>query len=629
MITDMRNQSRRCTVHECNKLLAQEDPHNKCRNCRSPCDVDNRCPDCIQLSAVQVLSINQTYTKMAARRVRQAKWARRNRLQKNKSSDEMSQRLRALESVLLLQSTQGTSLETLLLAEGIPLPARTLNRADDQQPSTSTGTYTRQGPLQIKPRDDQVYTPTGSIGEVDGSSGDDTTYWIDRNVNSQIEVINSRQDDTTSQRRPDDVDSQRRHKEVNSDDLHRRVEVNIKEINVDDLRRRVDVNSQHKRVSVDDQHKKVNIDDLHRRVDDDSQEVDVDNRLRRIEIDNQEVNLDDVRRRTDVDRQEVKVDDRRRRSDGDSHHKEVNVDNKLKRVNVDDQHRRFDVNSQHKQVNVDDRHRRYDVDSQHKDIIDDRRRRDDVDRQRKEVNVDRDTNVDDRRERVDSRQKLVNTGKSTQASTRLRDDSRSPLRHRRDRSTDRHHHRDDRHRSRSRVRRSRSTSPRRSSTRDYRRRSYDRSPRRQSSTYNQRELSEERFYSSDTERDDGDEDRGFLNSIEIIEKIYQLFPDLPFPPEEVSSKPKSAADSVITGHSKQVSKKALPMAELIGGIKDQLDKTFAEHHGVAPVIRAQQWATNFRVFNTNFKDRAPIFDDDLGTIAARSSSSTVLVQDKY
>ena len=71
------------------------------------------------------------------------------------------------------------------------------------------------------------------------------------------------------------------------------------------------------------------------------------------------------------------------------------------------------------------------------------------------------------------------------------------------------------------------------------------------------------------------------------------------------------------------------MAELVGDIKDQLDKTFAEHHGVAPVIRAQQWATNFRVFNMNFKDRAPIFDDDLGTIAARSSSSTVLVQDKY
>jgi len=94
-------------------------------------------------------------------------------------------------------------------------------------------------------------------------------------------------------------------------------------------------------------------------------------------------------------------------------------------------------------------------------------------------------------------------------------------------------------------------------------------------------------------------------------------------------KAKAAADSVIAGHSKHVAKKALPMAELVGDIKDQLDKTFAEHHGVAPVIRAQQWATNFRVFNMNFKDRAPIFDDDLGTIAARSSSSTVLVQDKY
>jgi len=375
MITDMRNQSRRCTVSECNKLLAQKDPHNRCRNCRVPCDLENRCPDCIQLSADQVTSINQAYTKMAAKRVRQAKWARRNRVQKMNSSDEMAQRLRALESVLLLQSTQGTSLETLLLAEGIPLPARTLNRADDQQPSTSTGTYTRQGPLQTRPRDEQVYTPTGSIGEVDENSGDDTTHWIGRDVNSQLEVINSRQDDATSQRRQDDVDSQRRHKEVNVDDLRRRVDVDSQEVNVDDRRQRIDVDSQHKRVNVDDLHKKVNVDDLHRRVDVNSQEVNVDHR------------------RVDIDSQEVNVDDRRRRIDVDNHHKEVNVD---------DQHRRVDVDSQHKQVNVDDRHRRYDVDRQHKDVnIDDRSRRDDVDYQ---VNIDdqrKDVNVDDRRRRVD------------------------------------------------------------------------------------------------------------------------------------------------------------------------------------------------------------------------------------
>ncbi len=85
---------------------------------------------------------------------------------------------------------------------------------------------------------------------------------------------------------------------------------------------------------------------------------------------------------------------------------------------------------------------------------------------------------------------------------------------------------------------------------------------------------------------------------------------------------------MITGQSKQTAKKSLPMAELIAGIQDQLDKTFAEHHGLAPVIRAQQWAANFRVFNLNFKDKAPVFDDDLGTIAARSVTSTVLVQDR-
>jgi len=85
---------------------------------------------------------------------------------------------------------------------------------------------------------------------------------------------------------------------------------------------------------------------------------------------------------------------------------------------------------------------------------------------------------------------------------------------------------------------------------------------------------------------------------------------------------------VITGQSEQTAKKSLPMAELIAGIQDQLDKTFAEHHGLAPVIRAQQWAANFRVFNLNFKDKAPVFDDDLGTITARSVTSTVLVQDR-
>jgi len=112
MITDMRNQSRRCASSECNKLLVQEDPHVKCRNYRAPCDLENRCLDCIELSAVQVIDINQAYTEMAAKRCRQAKWARRNRVHKMTSSDEMAQRLRVLESVFPLQSTQATSLET-------------------------------------------------------------------------------------------------------------------------------------------------------------------------------------------------------------------------------------------------------------------------------------------------------------------------------------------------------------------------------------------------------------------------------------------------------------------------------------------------------------------------------------
>ena len=57
-------------------------------------------------------NINQAYTEMAAKRCRQAKWARRNRVLKMTSSDEMAQRLRVLASVFPLQSTQGTSLET-------------------------------------------------------------------------------------------------------------------------------------------------------------------------------------------------------------------------------------------------------------------------------------------------------------------------------------------------------------------------------------------------------------------------------------------------------------------------------------------------------------------------------------
>jgi len=70
------------------------------------------------------------------------------------------------------------------------------------------------------------------------------------------------------------------------------------------------------------------------------------------------------------------------------------------------------------------------------------------------------------------------------------------------------------------------------------------------------------------------------------------------------------------------------MAELITGLRDQLDKAFAVHQGTSPVIRPQQWATNFKVFNLNFKDRAPIYDGDWSTIVARSTSATVMVPDK-
>ena len=132
----------------------------------------------------------------------------------------------------------------------------------------------------------------------------------------------------------------------------------------------------------------------------------------------------------------------------------------------------------------------------------------------------------------------------------------------------------------------------------------------------------------DSEREEGEEENGFLNSIQIIERIYQLFPDLPFPPEVVSSKPRSAADAV-TGPVKQVARKALPMAELVSGLQEQLDRTFAEHQGLTAVVKPQMWAQNFRVFNLNFSERAPTFDKELSSIAKNiTTSSAVLVQDK-
>ena len=71
------------------------------------------------------------------------------------------------------------------------------------------------------------------------------------------------------------------------------------------------------------------------------------------------------------------------------------------------------------------------------------------------------------------------------------------------------------------------------------------------------------------------------------------------------------------------------MADLISGIQDQLDKTFAGHQGLASVVKLQQWSSNFRVFNLNFNERAPTFDKDLINIAQTiNTSSTVLIPDK-
>jgi len=66
-----------------------------------------------------------------------------------RKGQEAQAKLRNLENLLHLKSTQGTSLETLLLAEGIPVPPSVNQEEysvfDEELPSTSTGTFTKHG----------------------------------------------------------------------------------------------------------------------------------------------------------------------------------------------------------------------------------------------------------------------------------------------------------------------------------------------------------------------------------------------------------------------------------------------------------------------------------------------------
>jgi len=117
-------------------MMLDRDPHTCCKNCRPPCDVTMRCEACVHLSSDDVADLNKGYLKMAVRRIAQTRVLRRRRT----SKDDTLTRLRALESVLQLQSTRGTNLETLLLAEGLPTLPETSGR-----PSTSTGTFTTFG----------------------------------------------------------------------------------------------------------------------------------------------------------------------------------------------------------------------------------------------------------------------------------------------------------------------------------------------------------------------------------------------------------------------------------------------------------------------------------------------------
>jgi len=81
--------------------------------------------------------IDRGYTRLAVRRLNQAQWLRnKRRLNKIKEADALT-RLRALESIIHLQSAQGTSLQTLLLTEGMPpMSARPSTSTAPDPPST-------------------------------------------------------------------------------------------------------------------------------------------------------------------------------------------------------------------------------------------------------------------------------------------------------------------------------------------------------------------------------------------------------------------------------------------------------------------------------------------------------------
>ena len=150
----MRVTTRKCA---CSRLMWERDPHTCCRNCRPPCSSDMRCEACDHLSAEEFAEMNRAYLKMAVRRVTLTTVMRRRRT----ARDDTLTRLRALESVLQLQSSRGTNLETLLLAEGLPTIPEVSMR-----PSTSTGTFTKFG----------ASMTAAVLGISDSDSGTDDTF---------------------------------------------------------------------------------------------------------------------------------------------------------------------------------------------------------------------------------------------------------------------------------------------------------------------------------------------------------------------------------------------------------------------------------------------------------------------
>ncbi len=539
----MKTITRKC---KCGRVMVTEDPHDVCKNCRPLCGTSSECEMCSHLSLESRQEISKGYTKLAVRRLHQAKWLRnRRRVEKKKETDAQS-RLRALESVLQLQSLQGTSLQTLLLAEGLP-------------------------PMSARPSTSTAPDPPSSIL-------DDWETIADLTAKFQSEVIPTEGITPSSEANRQSAEDGRQSTEISNPPYRQSTQ--------DDSLQQVDG----RQSSADDRRPAAS--KPHSSTEKDRQSTSTEERT-----DTRSTTVDS-RHQSDGRRQD-------KQSTVDSHQSTTTVS---KAKEIDSRHRDGDS----RQREIDSRHR---DDSRHREGS----------RQSKEDSRHRER--DSRHRERDSRQPMDDSRQLMDDSRQSMDDSRrSYHRSRRDWSSERRERRRTRskdRRNRSRSRHTRSRSRRRYSSREYSRRS--RSPRSHHSSH--RVSSEERLRSEESEREGAEEDSGFLNAIQIIERIYQLFPDLPFPPEVISSKPKSAGAD-IAGPSKPVAKKALPMAELITGLKDQLDKAFADHQGTAPVIRPQQWATNFKVFNLNFKDRAPIYDGDLGTIAARSTSSTVMVPDK-